>query len=57
MKNADRYVWSYSEKMNWWTGENLPPGAEDALRSARRKFAKGESLGFELTAILPRPAR
>jgi len=57
MKNADRYVWSYSEKMNWWTGEDLPPGAEDALRSARRKFAAGESLGFELTSILPRPAR
>jgi hypothetical protein len=57
MKNADRYVWSYSEKMNWWTGEHLPPGAEDALRSARRKFAAGESLGFDLTAIFPRDAR
>jgi hypothetical protein len=51
MKSADRYVWVYSEKMNWWTGENLPPGAEDALRSARRKFQSGESLGFDVTSI------
>ena len=57
MKNADRYVWSYSEKMNWWTGERLPSGAEEALRSARRKIAADESLGFELTSILPQPAR
>ena len=57
MKNADRYVWSYSEKMNWWTGERLPPGAEEALRSARRKIAADERLGFELTSILPQPAR
>jgi len=54
MKNSDRYVWSYSEKMNWWTGEHLPPGAEDALRSARRKFAAGENLGFDLPPGLPR---
>jgi hypothetical protein len=51
MKNVDRYVWVYSEKMNWWTGEHLPPGAEDALRSAQRKFRAGESLGFDLTSI------
>ena len=54
MKNSDRYVWSYSEKMNWWTGEHLPPGAEDALRSARRKFAAGEDLGFDVSPVLPR---
>jgi hypothetical protein len=51
MKNADRYVWIYSEKMNWWTGDHLPPGAEDALRSAKRKFGADESLGFDVDAI------
>ena len=51
MKNADRYVWLYSEKMNWWTGDNLPPGAEDALRAAKRKFGADESLGFDFDAI------
>jgi hypothetical protein len=54
MKNSDRYVWSYSEKMNWWTGEHLPPGAEDALRAARRKFAAGEDLGFDVSPGLSR---
>jgi hypothetical protein len=52
MKNADRYVWIYSEKMNWWTGDHLPPGAEDALRSAKRKFGADESLGFDVDAII-----
>ena len=48
MKNVDRYVWVYSEKMNWWTGEHVPPGADDALRSARNKFESGQSLGFDV---------
>jgi hypothetical protein len=41
-------VWVYSEKMNWWTGEHVPPGADDALRSARNKFESGQSLGFDV---------
>lgn len=48
MKNVDRYVWVYSERMNWWSGDQLPPGAEDALRSARSKFESGASLGFDV---------
>jgi hypothetical protein len=47
MKNVDRYVWLYSERMNWWTGD-LPPGVEDALRSAKAKFESGENLGFDV---------
>jgi hypothetical protein len=38
--------------MNWWTGEHLPPGAEIALRSARRKATNSEPLGFNLTSIV-----
>jgi hypothetical protein len=41
--------------MNWWTGERLPPGAEDALRSAQRKFRAGENLGFDLTSMSGMP--
>jgi hypothetical protein len=52
MKNVDHYVWAYSEKMNWWKGEHLPAGAEDALRSARQKLRSGEPLGFDLTSIV-----
>ncbi|HOX36662.1 MAG TPA: sugar-binding protein [Candidatus Brocadiia bacterium] len=36
---SDRYVWLYSERMNWWTNENVPPGLEDAVISARKKVA------------------
>lgn len=49
---SDRYVWLYSEKMNWWKNENLPPGLEDAVISARRKIAAREGLGFEMTEII-----
>ena len=40
LRNVDRYVWVYSEKMNWWTGEGLPPGAENAVDQpdARRRM-------------------
>ena len=45
---TDRYVWCYSERMNWWKNENIPPGSLEALRSARSKIANGMSLGFDL---------
>jgi hypothetical protein len=57
LRNTDKYVWSYSEKMNWWTGEHLPPGAEVALQSARRKVTKSEPLGFDLASIVRQSAR
>ena len=46
--STDRYVWCYSERMNWWTHTTVPAGAEDAIRSARAKIAAGEPLGFDI---------
>ena len=57
LRNSDKYVWSYSEKMNWWTGEHLPPGAESALRSARQKVRNSEPLGFDLASIVRQSSR
>ncbi len=45
---TDTYVWCYSENMNWWTDEGVPPGAERALRSARQRVDAGEPLSFDL---------
>jgi len=50
--SSDRYVWCYSERMNWWTGEGVPPGAEDVLRSATLKVENGQELGFDLDPII-----
>ena len=50
--NSDRYVWCYSERMNWWTGADIPPGAEEALRSGREKALSGAELGFDLAPII-----
>jgi hypothetical protein len=48
---TDEYVWCYSEKMNWW-GNKVPPGAEDAIKSARQKIEQGKSLGFSIKEMI-----
>jgi hypothetical protein len=32
---ADGYVWVYSERLNWWTGQGVTPPYADALRAGR----------------------
>jgi hypothetical protein len=49
---ADRYVWCYSERMDWWKNKDVPAGAEDAIRSARTKISAGDPLGFDLRPIV-----
>lgn len=51
LNTADEYVWCYSEKMNWWKG-SIPPGAIDAIQSAREKLKNREPLGFDLKPII-----
>lgn len=48
LSTTDRYVWCYSERMNWWTNTDVPPGAREALVSAREKVRAGQSLDFDL---------
>ncbi len=49
---TDKYVWCYSEKMNWWKNEAVPPGCEDAIRSAKARLQAGQPLGFDLEPII-----
>ena len=53
LRSADRYAWLYGEDLDWWR-DRLPGGAEDAVRSAREKVAKGLPLGFDLGEIVAR---
>lgn len=48
---ADEYVWCYSERMNWWKNE-VPPGLEEAIVSARRKIREGWPLGFDIEPLI-----
>lgn len=48
---SDQYVWCYSERMNWWQ-DKVPDGAEAAIRSARKKIAGGQFLGFDIADML-----
>ncbi|MBN2311179.1 MAG: carbohydrate-binding family 9-like protein [Candidatus Hydrogenedentes bacterium] len=50
--SSDKYVWCYSEKMNWWEDRDVPRGAEDALRAARSKYKAGQPLGFDLAPLV-----
>ena len=52
MTTADEYVWCYSEEMDWWKGQNIPPGFEEAIRSAKHKHQNGEPLGFAVETML-----
>jgi hypothetical protein len=52
LATSDRYVWLYSEKMNWWLNESLPPGLEDAVVQARTKLAARQGLGYDLAPLI-----
>lgn len=49
---TDKYVWCYSERMNWWTDKDVPPGSADAIRAARQKLAEGKPLGFDMAPLV-----
>lgn len=51
LSTSDEYVWCYSERMNWWKN-NVPEGVEEAIRLAQQKFARRESLGFNMENII-----
>jgi len=54
MYTSDKYVWCYSEKMNWWKNRGVPPGCEEAIHSAKAKLAAGKPLGFDIKPIVER---
>src|SRR6185436_1435108 len=49
---ADRYVWCYSERMDWWKTKTVPGGCEEAVRNARSYVNGGERMGFSLEPIV-----
>lgn len=51
LSTSDEYVWCYSEEMNWWKN-NVPSGAEEAIRSAQQKIKMGEPLGFNIEGTI-----
>ena len=59
LTTTDEYVWCYSERMNWWLPAEkagphgpLPPGVEEALVSARRKYDEGKPLGYDIADLI-----
>lgn len=49
---SDEYVWCYSERMSWWQNQ-IPDGAEAAIRAARNAIAQGRTdQGDQLSAEL-----
>lgn len=52
LTTSDEYVWLYSERMNWWKNESIPPGLEEAVRSAREKVRNHQPLGIDIEPIL-----
>ena len=54
LTTSDRYVWLYSERMDWWHNRDLPPGIVKSVVSAREKVAAGQPLGYDLAGIANR---
>lgn len=52
LATADEYAWLYSEKLNWWTLENVPEGFVDAIKSANLKANNKQPLGFNVDEML-----
>jgi len=59
LTTSDEYIWCYSERMNWWlppekAGKDriLPPGVEQALISARKKYRQGKPLGYDIKDMI-----
>ena len=52
LRTSDQYAWLYTEKHNWWTGENIPKGFEEALIRAKNKVSNGLPLGFNVEDML-----
>jgi hypothetical protein len=51
LSTSDKYVWCYSEEMNWWQNK-VPIGAEEAIRSARQKINMQKPLGFNIEVMI-----
>ncbi len=54
LATSDRYVWLYSERVNWWDGSALPPGLEEAVVGAREALARGAAPDFSMEGIVAR---
>lgn len=52
LKTADEFVWLYSEKMNWWTNTDVPPGMEEAIIRARAAIAESRPLGWDMKDLM-----
>jgi len=52
LHTSDQYVWLYTEKPNWWSGEKVPEGFMEALLRAKEKISRNEPLGFEVEEML-----
>jgi len=53
LSTSDKYVWCYSEAMDWWQNK-VPSGVEEAIRSAKQKFDMGKPLGFNIEGMIQR---
>jgi hypothetical protein len=51
LRTADRYAWVYSEQMDWWKND-IPNGAEAAIRRARTKIQARKPLGFDIAPVI-----
>jgi hypothetical protein len=52
LRASDKYAWTWAEDIDWWTKDKVPLGFTDALRSAKKKVAAGQPLGYEIDQLI-----
>jgi len=56
LKNSDGYAWVHAEKPQYLDNVRVPPEMAAAIDRARRKVARNEEIGFDITPIRDRAA-
>jgi len=52
LRASDEYAWTWTEDINWWTGDKVPEGFMKALTSAKQKVAAGQPLGYDIDQMI-----
>jgi len=57
LKNSDKYVWFYTEKIHYLRNVRVPPEMIPAIERARQKVARNEKIGFDYNPLRERAGK
>ena len=55
LETSDEYVWIYTQKLNWWTGKNLPFAYVEALNAAKERSQNSGQVHYQSSMTFAQP--